>query len=311
MPTHTKRDGPQTVDATAPPALPALPAVLPTPPAVNSAAMPPRKPTASPATRQTFNVNKHIFLELMQLQCTHLTIQQLEHFRINCSTLDLSSGKSSDNGPAFIRPLPIPRIRQVLELTRPWARRELSTKEGTTYPLAAALEISSYLGGYLLDSEDRESALIDSTSWKERGMDWDGNEWLSHRKGLNGPNPIEWYVEHVIEKMDGITPHLACVLVDRAPMIDKQLSHAEVWCILNCTSARLLRPEYRNQKIVPVTVISAAGRKVRVVQGYVDGQESRVQVRKSKKLNFEQEDRQNTELILSWLIGDPIGNTKA
>lgn len=59
-----------------------------------------------------------------------------------------------------------------------------------------------------------------------------------------------------------------------------------------------------------VTVISASSRKLRIVQAYIDNQQGCIMVRKSQIMDFEKEDLQTTELVLSWAIGNPVGNTR-
>jgi len=59
-----------------------------------------------------------------------------------------------------------------------------------------------------------------------------------------------------------------------------------------------------------VTVISASSRKLRIVQAYIDNEQGCITARKSKILDFEKEDLQTTELVLSWVIGNPVGNTR-
>lgn len=58
-----------------------------------------------------------------------------------------------------------------------------------------------------------------------------------------------------------------------------------------------------------VTVISAADRQLRIVQGYIDGRDGYFRVRKSPILDFSRHDPAKMELVLSWCIGNAVGNT--
>ncbi|KAI1382503.1 uncharacterized protein F4822DRAFT_273660 [Hypoxylon trugodes] len=77
--------------------------------------------------------------------------------------------------------------------------------------------------------------------------------------------------------------------------------------------ANLRREEYRDHKIAPVTVVSASGIHVRIVQGYVDGDKECVFVRKSRIINIDGNEQENLEELVNiacWLLGSPCRKTE-
>ncbi|KAI1170049.1 hypothetical protein F4777DRAFT_570642 [Nemania sp. FL0916] len=258
------------------------------------------------ALKRTWTIARDILRLLVKLPEAHLTDGDLKKLHIICTDLDLTTGKPADGSEIFIRPFPIARIHEKLERTKPWLRCPLDD-EKETMPLAAALEILNCLNWSLSwDGNGEAIPLIMETPWKSRGMQYFEGERLC-RHILGGP---DWKVQTVLDKMDGTTPHISCLLADDAPFKGDQLSNAEIWCIIAITNRRLRLPEYHNHRIIPVTVISAADRQLRIVQGYVDGEHDCIRVRKSPMLDFERYDPQKMELVLSWCVGDPVGHTQ-
>lgn len=67
--------------------------------------------------------------------------------------------------------------------------------------------------------------------------------------------------------------------------------------------------QFKGLRCKKVTVISAADRQLRIVQGYLDGRDGYLRARKSPILDFSQYNREKVELVLSWCIGDAVGYT--
>ncbi|KAI0905613.1 hypothetical protein F4823DRAFT_632626 [Ustulina deusta] len=239
------------------------------------------------ATRRTWAAARETFTRLVDLQAPHLTDQDLKELHITCTDLDLSTGKPADGSEIFIRPSSTARIRSILERTKPWLQCPLLDEKDSA-PEVAAMQIHGCL----------TSALA---------MRYYEGERLQRFKIYGTADWAEWRVELLIEKMDGSTPHISCLLADDALLRDDQLSHAEIWCIIAITVRRLR--EYYKHRIIPVTVISAADRQLRIVQGYLDGRDGYLRARKSPILDFSQYNREKMELVLSWCIGDAVGYT--
>ena len=127
---------------------------------------------------------------------------------------------------------------------------------------------------------------------------------------------------------DPSVPHISCFLADDALLRDDCLSTSEPRCAPSIMAGRLRLGKYSKHRLVPVridcilqrststnlfmqvTVFSAASRQLRVIQAYFDSQQEYIVVRKSKILDFEPENRDTTKLIVRWMIGDPIGETR-
>lgn len=56
--------------------------------------------------------------------------------------------------------------------------------------------------------------------------------------------------------------------------------------------------------------MSIADRKLRVLQVYYDPAQERIIVRKSKIFDFKKEDYATTKLVVAWMAGDPVGETR-
>ena len=59
-----------------------------------------------------------------------------------------------------------------------------------------------------------------------------------------------------------------------------------------------------------MTVFSAASRQLRVIQAYYNSEQGYIVVRKSKILDFKPENCDTPKLVMRWMIGDPIGETR-
>ncbi|KAI0421645.1 hypothetical protein F5X98DRAFT_250119 [Xylaria grammica] len=258
------------------------------------------------ATKRTWAVVRETFTRLVGLQAPHLTNQDLNELRIICTGLDLSTGEPADGSEVFIRPSSTARIRSILERTKPWLHCPLLDEKDSA-PEVAAMQIHGCLISALVWGVDGSTPLMMQTDWQRRYMRYDEGERLQRFKVYGTADWAEWRVELLIEKTDGSTPHISCLLADDALLRDDQLSHAEIWCIIAITVRRLR--EYYKHRIIPVTVISAADRQLRIVQGYLDGRDGYLRARKSPILDFSQYDREKMELVLSWCVGDAVGHT--
>lgn len=260
------------------------------------------------AATRTWVATKDILRLLIRHRDTHLSDQDLKRLNIICTDLGLITGKPADGSETFIRPFSIARMREILEPAKPWLKYEL-LDEKDNMPMVAAMDILACLLGYLVyDGENGTTPLFMQAHWDSREMEYDEGEVLCRSRRFQDYRP-EWRVVKVLDKDDGVTPHVSCLLADNAPFRDDQLSNAEIWCIIAVTNRRLQLSEYHNHRIIPVTVISAADRQLRIVQGYIDGRDGYLRVRKSPLLDFEKPNIERLELVLSWCVGEPVGHT--
>ncbi|KAH9890296.1 hypothetical protein F4778DRAFT_753254 [Xylariomycetidae sp. FL2044] len=256
-------------------------------------------------SERSFDVNKDLFCRMVQITPQTLTQQHLEAMGVTLASLDLNTGKPDDGGPIFIRPFSVSRILQVIQQRKPWTVYSIA-HEKSDLRLTTAVEVLNVLSGYLHHvGRPDERRLIQETDWKQRGTE-SGYEWLNRTDRFHGIDRADWRVPCLLDKMDGKTPHISCLLANEEPLHQDRLSNAELWCILNLSVARLRRRAYWNQRFIPVTVISSSDRNVRIVQGYVDGEARRVHIRMSKILVLEGNDLPKLAVILSWCMGDPV-----
>jgi hypothetical protein len=62
-----------------------------------------------------------------------------------------------------------------------------------------------------------------------------------------------------------------------------------------------------------VTVISASGRRIRIVQGVVDIIKGSIEVRVSDIIQFDEGIKKNEKkfhTLLGWMVGEPVGRTR-
>ncbi|KAI0529981.1 hypothetical protein GGR58DRAFT_273000 [Xylaria digitata] len=255
---------------------------------------------------------KRIIRSLTKRRSAYLTDKALERLNIQCTGLGLNTGMPSDGSEIFIRPFQTTKIHSILEEIQPWHEYQM-TYDRSFGRYSSAQGILCCIYAWLTCTRrDPLPSLIRHTDWDVRQMEYDEGERLCRYPRPPSFRSPYWDVAEVLDKMDGLTPHVSCLLNDDAPLGDAQLSNAEVWCILAITYRRFRQREYRNHRFIPVTIISASDMQVRIVQGYVDAQGDCVRVRKSPILDFEdfEQARKHMEVILSWCIGETVGDTK-
>ncbi|KAJ8124531.1 hypothetical protein O1611_g9108 [Lasiodiplodia mahajangana] len=261
-------------------------------------------------TSRMLDIGKHVYFGLAKRRSAYLTDKGLKLLNIKCTGLDLSTGNPSDGSDTFIRPFSVDRIREILAQTQPDEDYDPPRPAFTFTRYNSAFHLVRWLLHYLEDSLYAR-APIDHTEWQTRGVQWDDGENLERCEQINGRGP-DWKVMCILDKMDSVTSHVSCLLIEDAPLRDAQLCNSEIWCILAITYRRMKLPEYRNHRIIPVTVITTGFTRTRVVQGYIDTQEGCVRARKSPIFDYEHDDpKQIIEILLSWCIGETVGDTKA
>ncbi|KAI1265908.1 hypothetical protein F5Y18DRAFT_383865 [Xylariaceae sp. FL1019] len=121
-----------------------------------------------------------------------------------------------------------------------------------------------------------------------------------------------WTVDSVLEtKMQS---HLKTFLAAEDPIRDDSLMLSEVWTILGLAYYYFRRPNNAEYPHIPVTVISGSGRYFRVVQGWADGENKVVNIRKTKLVHLGEEEIPNVDsepmrkimTLVRWLNAEPI-----
>lgn len=125
-------------------------------------------------------------------------------------------------------------------------------------------------------------------------------------------------------------PHVVCALADKEPLLDGYISVPEMRVILTLSGVRAMDEGHHHHSVIPVscapksaacsqwliqsqvTVIFAAGKKVRVVVGIVDSKNKEIEVRTSRIIDVSKGERSNWKdwiTILCWMVGQPTGTT--
>ncbi|KAI1766860.1 hypothetical protein GGR53DRAFT_181846 [Hypoxylon sp. FL1150] len=207
-------------------------------------------------------------------------IKSEKNIKITISNLDFYSGKPSDHGEIFIKPVPFSQMLQRMEDTRPWEN---------PHGCPSILPIDDHL-------DNREKA---------RAM-WYAEEDPLFQLTMPGP----WKVEDFIVREDPTTPHLNCFLSNEVPLKDMVPSTGELRTILWSVGSRILDKDYQCHRIVPVTIVSACGLRLRIVQGYVD--QAQLIVRMTPIVDFTAGEKKNWNDFIQticWMIGEPVGVT--
>ncbi|KAI1170216.1 hypothetical protein F4777DRAFT_584139 [Nemania sp. FL0916] len=262
------------------------------------------------AARLSWRAAADIFRRLLKIEAPYLTDQDLKDVCITCTDLDLETGKPADGSETFIRPMPAARIHSIIKKTKPWLGCPLLEKDEDEWPEYAAMHVH-YCLKHAVHAAIVESRPIDDMAvyWEMRCMRYDEGERLDRHELVGTAYEAAWSVHQLFEKMDPSTPHISCLLRDGALLQDDKLSHAEIMCILIITLRRWRDRIYNHHRIIPVTVVSAADRQLRIVQGYVDDQDGHLHVRKSPMLDFSRFEQDKVELVVSWCVGDAVGDT--
>lgn len=140
----------------------------------------------------------------------------------------------------------------------------------------------------------------------------------------------DWYGLYVVDAQDPAIPHSTGLVAQSWAMRDDQLSFSELYAVAYLTRGRVESQGYFHHRIIPAslpvcfllspiaddeisqaTVISIAERDARIVQGYVDDEsgEDVIKIRKSKILALDEWDVEKFKVLLSWVMGKPVGDT--
>ncbi|KAI0837003.1 hypothetical protein F5Y06DRAFT_272796 [Hypoxylon sp. FL0890] len=233
---------------------------------------------------------------------------QLQNLNVVTSYLDFNTGKPGDTGDMFVEPFPRAKMEQLMDRNRPWENPDCPSIlpiDNNLDNCGRARDLWNAFQGYLrLDKDDTAPSILDETGWKivipEEG------DILFPLLG----NPMSWKVEDFVDKCDPKVPHMSCFMTSKLTHRDMVPCMSELETILWITASRLLKKEYQNHRIVPVTIFSASGCSLRITQGYVN--QRQLFVRMTPIIDFtEGEVKKWDEFIqtLCWMVGNPIGST--
>ncbi|KEZ41887.1 hypothetical protein SAPIO_CDS6577 [Scedosporium apiospermum] len=252
-----------------------------------------------------------------KLQDDYVSPEYLGANAIECLGLDFTSGTPLDprtNKPErhaepFTQLFPFKDMERAILANKPWV------SGGWTYDLDGwdtALDnwwhakkivdlLSLYLYNHHEADEDIEACgIIDSTGWRQRGVP---PEYRLNRQD----DAVKWAVIHIWHReTHKPEPHVVCALADRVPLRDDQISVPELRTILTLSGVRALDEGRGNRKRIPVTVVSAAGRQLRIVVGIVDSKNGTIEIREGPIIDFSEGVKKNWKqwiTTLCWISG--------
>ncbi|KAI0180609.1 hypothetical protein GGR52DRAFT_532032 [Hypoxylon sp. FL1284] len=225
--------------------------------------------------------------------------------KMTTSHLDFYSGKPDDNGQVFLEPFPAAEMRHLMDQKRPWlAPRGCPSILPTDEHLDScwqARHLWNALRCYLkFNQDDLAPGILEGTGW---------DFYMDERVGrLTDTWP--WKVESFLDRFDSAKPHVICFLSNHKPLTDMVPSTVEIRTILYTVGSRMVDKKYQHHRIVPITIISAAGYSLRITQGFVD--QDQLFVRMTSIFDFtagEHERWDDFIQALCWIVGKPVGIT--
>ncbi|KAI1762611.1 hypothetical protein GGR53DRAFT_412770 [Hypoxylon sp. FL1150] len=242
----------------------------------------------------------------------YLDSNDLDRLHVKCTNIDINSGTPEDEGLQVLQlksPKEINAIVEADELIKAGAIPSIEYSPGnwhTAYSLGLFyLNLFNQQGKSTVNAPDPSSKTL-----LERISSWEINQKSTDERV--DPSKIYWRATFTLHIRDNSLPDVICFLANEAPLEDDKLFLSELRCILRMGGAKL-RQETRNQEIAPVTVVSASGIHVRIVQGYVDGGKNCLFVRKSDIIKVDGIEKQSVEGLMSiacWLLGKPCRKTR-
>ncbi|KAI1767834.1 hypothetical protein GGR53DRAFT_463090 [Hypoxylon sp. FL1150] len=235
-------------------------------------------------------------------KATHsLSSDDLSWLNIKCTQVGLDSGTPNDGGFKVVEPKPLNEMDAIAERNNlinvddVYRPGEYST--GNFYE---ASTLGDFFFHEFLEKSDAltKKPLVELGSWK-----LGPNENDEHCTA----DKIGWRVAFTLHSHDDSMPaDTIRFLPQSMPIKHDELLFSELWCILKTSARQLKKNELGPDGIAPVTIVSASGRDLRIVQGYIHN--NKVLVRMSEVVNTDQEDEQNLNQLMkvgAWLLGAP------
>ena len=120
------------------------------------------------ARKHNYEFVRKVVLETLKHDSEYISDETLRGWKVQCSNLNLHTGKFSDQGPAFISPYPLAKLNSILNKKAPWEIYQLCD-EKDSFNMSAALAVGCLLLTYLREGRGpNERGIIYSTRWKAR-----------------------------------------------------------------------------------------------------------------------------------------------
>ncbi|MCJ1464543.1 hypothetical protein MMC07_003156 [Pseudocyphellaria aurata] len=235
---------------------------------------------------------------------------ELINLGIKRSKMDLRPEDKPDSGPRFCTLFPSDAIDKTIE--KAFVDEEYED-EGPPewFPPDPVLYDANYaacqMGNLMLKYlgfRGFDWNMIASTKWDRTG---ESTRTLPFIGAYPFAGPEEWGVLEILGIPARYQSHLACVLADGAAA-DDRLRRSELKCVLQYILRGMLLDKYDEFLVYPVYVYSFSNRDARIIEAHFDG--SHLVVRTTPYLNFEEENQENINLYLRWMLSEPVGATK-
>ncbi|KAI1093969.1 hypothetical protein F5B19DRAFT_448140 [Rostrohypoxylon terebratum] len=232
---------------------------------------------------------------------TYLEPNDLAKLKVECTEIDFDTGISNDEGPkvldlrSFDEMDAFAKANNLINNPNVGCLGEYSP--GNWYA-------ANYLGEFFVGLVDLEPQADQPTLLKL-------HPWNISRRNCYGDvrDIIYWRIIFHIRLPNGSRPCTVSFLANEGPLQDDKLLLSEVFSILLRGNHELKLEKNCKYQIAPVTVVSASGRRVRIVQGYADGSKDRIVMRKSRIIDVDGEKEQNLQGLMRlacWVFGSPL-----
>ncbi|KAI1085617.1 hypothetical protein F5B20DRAFT_519073 [Whalleya microplaca] len=262
----------------------------------------PAEVVATPG-QPSYLLGRELYKDIKKLHKTgavYLNDSQLAGLKVKCAGLDLNTGTPMDRGPRF------------LQLASP-DEIETFAKENNLFEEGVALYREDYDKGPIHESR----WIMEFYHWwftplKEdvpflQGGPWIFGDSLDSNEGWDVDVNSSWACHFSLRVKDKTKPDIIIYLIHNSPMEDDKFFVAELLCIIRHSYSNVKKLSYHD--IAPVTLITGSWRNVRIVQGYVDGINGNIVMRKSETIRLTKDMETNFKGILQiarWLLATPF-----
>ncbi|KAI0117247.1 hypothetical protein F4814DRAFT_415645 [Daldinia grandis] len=233
----------------------------------------------------------------------YLSQEQLKDLGVECTKLDFDTGEPTDGGPKFLHLAPVNRMEAIAEtdnlVQKSIVRTETEDVDKDNYITAEAVAsffVHSIFNSVLKKDNPDEPNLIEESPWS-----------VNYRYHYSTTGTC-WGTCFTLEVRDKSKPDISCFLRNENLLSNDKIFVAELWVFVRLSIKQLMQKKYHDHQTVPVTITSASGRSLRVLQSYVDISNRRVIVRKSAIVELNGDDKENLLKLLKasrWFVGQP------
>ncbi|KAI0376096.1 hypothetical protein F5Y04DRAFT_267310 [Hypomontagnella monticulosa] len=255
----------------------------------------PSEPSSNPANDQFRE-----FCRLMK-SIPYVDNAHLDRLGVTCEDIDFETGAPADGYPKLIDLVPAHQSDAIIEQTD--IGQDNAVPATADYPSKNVHE-ARFVGYFFLYglfgsiSPDSNTPVLDCSPWVI----------LERRPDTIISSFHGFHIVFTLELGDKSLPDIMCFLANDTPCKDEELYTSELLCIMQFGLRRLRAKRYHGHHHIAVTIASGSGRKVRIVQGYVDKNKGCVFVRKSKFVDLNGNRGDNLRRLMQihrWILGQP------